>query len=204
MTPEETDWQIDHYDASIAYLDDQLGKLFAELRQAGLYDNTIIVITSDHGEAFGEHQLYGHANSLYREEVQVPLIIRYPEKISSGEQVPGNVSLRDLAATVIDLADLKSLQPFPGQSLFDGSREAVIAELYRNPYQPENHPVAHSDLSSIITKDWQAIFMGDKAALYAPDDIGQQYNLAGQEPDKSLLTNLKKELEQNLLSSRHP
>lgn len=131
LTPGETDWQIDHYDASIAYLDDQLGKLFAGLRQAGLYDNTIIVITSDHGEAFGEHQLYGHANSLYREEIQVPLIIRYPEKISSSEQVAGNVSLRDLAATVIDLADLKSPQPFPGQSFFNGSREAVIAELYQ-------------------------------------------------------------------------
>lgn len=46
--------------------------------------------------------------------------------------------------------------------------------------------------------------MGDSVVLYAPDDIGQQYNLAGQEPDKSLLTNLKKELEQNLLSSRLP
>lgn len=66
------------YDAAIAYLDHQLGVLFRELEGAGLLEDTLIVITSDHGEQFGEHGLLTHGNSLYLPLLHVPLLISYP------------------------------------------------------------------------------------------------------------------------------
>ena len=201
LSPEETQWQMDHYDAAITYMDAELGKLFAGLRQEGLYDNTIIVITSDHGEAFGEHGLYGHANSLYQEEIKVPLFIRYPKSIPAGEQVKDIVSLRDLAATITDLAGLNLPEPFPGVTLFADNQDMAVAELYQNPYQPSSHPVAHSDLSSITTAQWQAIFMANKTELYASGDTRQQNDLAADQSRSQVLSDLKREMEQILLLS---
>ena len=148
LSAEETQWQMDAYDSSIAYLDAQLGALFDALRAAGVYDDTVIVVTSDHGEAFGEHDLYGHANSLYRETLHVPLIIRYPKSIPAGQHVASVVSLRDLAATISDLAGLAPPQAFAGTPLHIAAGGGPApAELMHNPYHPPNHPVARGDLA---------------------------------------------------------
>jgi arylsulfatase A-like enzyme len=204
LPADELSWQMDHYDAAITYLDSELGKLFEALRQAGLYDNTMIVITSDHGEAFGEHGVYGHANSLYRETIQIPLLIRYPEKIPAGERIERIVSLRDLAATVTDLSGLKENAAFPGTPLFANPEEIALAELYQNPYHPPSHPVAHGDLSAINTDQWQAIFMEDQAELYVSEDNLQRNNLASEDSSNTILFDLQQELDQLLLMARKP
>jgi arylsulfatase A-like enzyme len=106
----------DGYDDCIAYLDDQVGNLLAELETKGLLENTIIIVTSDHGELLGEHGAYGHGSHLYEPVVHVPLVVVAPRGIPAGQVVTTPVSLRDLPATVIDLVGL-SKSPFPGQSL---------------------------------------------------------------------------------------
>ena len=68
----------DCYDDCIAFLDDQLGRLLDKLQGQGLLDNTLVIITSDHGESFGVHGLFGHGGSLYLDEVAVPLVILCP------------------------------------------------------------------------------------------------------------------------------
>ena len=62
----------DCYDDCIAFLDDQLGELLDELHRQGLLDNTLVIITSDHGEAFGEHRFFGHGNAVYLDEIGGP------------------------------------------------------------------------------------------------------------------------------------
>ena len=62
------------YDGEIAYLDHHMGELFGKLSQLGIYDNTLIIITSDHGEFFGEHGLWYHSHELYEEVLKIPLI----------------------------------------------------------------------------------------------------------------------------------
>jgi len=69
---------MDSYDGSTRYLDSQLRRLIESLQQAEQLSETIVVVTSDHGEAFGEHDLYGHLTGLYDELVRVPLLIRTP------------------------------------------------------------------------------------------------------------------------------
>jgi arylsulfatase A-like enzyme len=108
---------IDGYDDGIAYLDDQLGRLFAALDSRRLLENTLIVITADHGELHGEHHNFGHGSHLYRQVVDVPLLIAGPRIVPHGKQVAGAVSLRDLPATIVDLLNLTGLSPFAGRSL---------------------------------------------------------------------------------------
>jgi arylsulfatase A-like enzyme len=106
----------DCYDDCVAYLDDQLGRLLEALRVRGVLDNTLVIITSDHGEAFGDHFVYLHGTGLYMDQIAVPLVMLAP-KGPAGITVTTPVSLRDLPATVVDQLDLSAGSPFPGYSL---------------------------------------------------------------------------------------
>ena len=112
------DIQLAHdcYDDCIAFLDEQLGRLLGELRGQGLLDNTVVIITSDHGEGFGDHGIVGHGSSLYLDTIGVPLVILSPGA-PAGRVVDSPVSLRDLPATVVDQLGLSAGSPFPGRSL---------------------------------------------------------------------------------------
>jgi arylsulfatase A-like enzyme len=106
----------DCYDDCIAFLDEQLGRLLDELNRRGLLDNTEVIITADHGEAFGDHGTYGHNGSVNLDETGVPLVILSPAA-PAGRVVESPVSLRDLPATVVDRLGLSAGSPFPGRSL---------------------------------------------------------------------------------------
>jgi arylsulfatase A-like enzyme len=106
----------DCYDDCIAFLDEELGRLLDQLSRHGLLDNTVVIITSDHGEAFGDHGHFGHGPGVYLEEIGVPLVILSPGA-PAGRVVEDPVSLRDLPATVVDLLGLSVSSPFPGGSL---------------------------------------------------------------------------------------
>jgi arylsulfatase A-like enzyme len=90
--------------------------LFEELRSRGFLDNALVVITSDHGEHFGENGVVGHGNSLYRTVLEVPLLISFNGVIPGGTRVQDVVSLRDVAATLLDLSGIQP-EPIAGQSL---------------------------------------------------------------------------------------
>jgi arylsulfatase A-like enzyme len=105
----------DCYDDCIAFLDDQLGRLLDSMQGQGLLDQTLVIITSDHGESFGVHGVFGHGGSLFLDEVAVPLVILCPGERPSVVADP--VSLRDLPATVVDLLGVAVGSPFAGYSL---------------------------------------------------------------------------------------
>jgi arylsulfatase A-like enzyme len=115
----------DLYDAELAYLDQDLGRLFHELERRGDLKNTMVIVTSDHGEHFGERGLWSHGNSLYYALLHVPLIVRFDGQVPAGRRVPDVVSLRDVGATILDLAGLGSRVPFPGVSLAGRWRDGV-------------------------------------------------------------------------------
>jgi len=106
----------DGYDDCIRYLDQQIGSLLDELDRRDVMRNTVVIVTSDHGEEFGEHQVFDHGFSLYLYESHVPLLIISPSA-PAGRTVTTPVSLRDLPATVVDILGLATGSPFPGQSL---------------------------------------------------------------------------------------
>ncbi len=109
---------IDAYDDCLRYVDDQIARLMAELKARGLDRNTWVIITADHGEQFNDHGLTRHGGSLYRCEVDVPLLIVPPAgSPTSAVRVAEPVSPRDLPATVADLVGKATQSPFPGLSL---------------------------------------------------------------------------------------
>jgi arylsulfatase A-like enzyme len=161
LTPEQREAEIDAYDGAIAYLDHHLAALVEALRARGLGDRTLVVITSDHGEAFAEHGNYLHGNSLYREEIEVPLILLGPG-VPAGTRIPTPVSTAAVAATVADLAD-GDRGPFPGPSLAllwraaPPDPPAVLSEVGVQPWQPPSVPVHHGAIRSLVTDRWHYI-----------------------------------------------
>jgi arylsulfatase A-like enzyme len=105
--------QRDLYDAELAYVDDELRRLFTELRRRGGLQHTFIVLTADHGEHFGGHGLREHGNSLYNSALHVPLIVVGPG--IPPHRVEHAVSTRDLPRTILELAGVRN--DFPGVSL---------------------------------------------------------------------------------------
>ncbi len=101
ITGREQKHIVSQYDGGIAYVDFHIGELIKRLKKAGLYEKTVIIITSDHGEAFGERDFIQHENSVYQNEVYVPLLIRYPGTGQS-KVVDEFVSGVDIMPTVLD------------------------------------------------------------------------------------------------------
>lgn len=108
----------DSYDDCIRALDDQLRALYEGLERRGLLEETWVVVTADHGEHFGEHDLFMHGNSLHRPLVHVPLVVIPPRRSATPPgAIDAPVSLADLPATFAGLAGIEGGGPFPGGSL---------------------------------------------------------------------------------------
>lgn len=117
--------EADRYRGAIRYLDEQLDSLLTTLEKRGVLDNTIVVITSDHGEQFGEHEQWNHANSLYRQVVHVPLVILFPARVPAGQRITRQASGRDVAATILNLAQEQGDPTIGGVSLASAWRDST-------------------------------------------------------------------------------
>lgn len=143
----------DLYDGEVAYVDDELRRLFHELRRRGALENTYVVVTADHGEHFGERGLFDHGNSLYAPLLRVPLIVVGPG--IRPRRVETAVSLRDLPRTMADLGDVEttasgvSLLGHLSDSTYESS--PILAQVDREEGREmayadqEFHLVVHSD-----------------------------------------------------------
>src|SRR5262249_57923047 len=105
------------YDGGIAYLDEHLGRLFADLKRRGLYDKMLIVLTGDHGEEFLEHGGWWHGTTLYDEQTHVPLIMKPPKGGAAGRVVDELTTSLDIAPTVITTAKLSVPAAMQGHPL---------------------------------------------------------------------------------------
>ena len=107
------------YESSILYVDSELRRLLDALRARGALDNTLVIVTADHGEQLGDHgaHLLGHERSLYASVLGVPLVVVFPKHVPEGVRRAEVVSIRDIPATVVDALDLPERDLFPGISL---------------------------------------------------------------------------------------
>jgi arylsulfatase A-like enzyme len=92
-----------YYDGQIRYVDDNVGRLLEELKRLGRYDDTLIVLTSDHGDGFYEHGFISHSTTPYEELARVPLIVKLPRRRHAGTEVAQQVRLVDVMPTLLDL-----------------------------------------------------------------------------------------------------
>ena len=115
------------YDAEVAHIDDQLGRLFDWLKAAGKWDDTMVVVCADHGELHGEHDLYGHEFCVYDPLINVPLLVKHPDL--DADRREDQVELLDLYHTVLDVLDVSG-EAADGAVPLDPTR-SLVADDYR-------------------------------------------------------------------------
>jgi arylsulfatase A-like enzyme len=154
------------YEETITGLDADIGALLAALRARGVLDRTLVILTSDHGELFGEHGAHGHGNSVFWQALHVPLVISWPGHVRSGERVTEPVSLRDLAATILSVAFPGAARELPGSSLTTVTdsarpRSLTLSDLSLEEFTRHADAMQHGALQSLAGTDWQYIRAGD-------------------------------------------
>ena len=171
------------YDGALAYVDAEVKRLLDGLKQSGLYDNTLVVVTADHGEALGERSFLGHSSSVHQELVHVPLLVKYPGPTSplAGQPVETITSGVDIMPTVLDVAGIAIPPNLQGQSLrklSSGAPALVLAESF------PNHLIRlkqRSDLGqrAIYQGHWKYIgsTTGQKELYNLSDDPAELQNL---------------------------
>ncbi len=164
LTQGEIDALVDLYDASIRYTDGELSHFFECLKERGLYDDALIIVTADHGEEFYEHGGLQHREAkLYDELVHVPLIVKLPRGENGGQSIDNPVSLLDLAPTVIDLADLAQVPAFKGETLRTvwegtGTERAVISQCFNGPLNKGDLRGDGTRLLACRERNWKLIY----------------------------------------------
>jgi arylsulfatase A-like enzyme len=169
------------YQGEIAFTDAQFGDLLDKLNNLGIKDDTIIAVTGDHGESFGEHGDWTHGLKVYETEIRVPLLMRYPRRLPAGTVVRSPAQLIDVMPTLLDLAGLRAPKPVQGSSLLpvisgqdSGADRAAFTEL------------ADESFVSVLTYgNWKLIrndATGEVQLYHLNDDEAEQHDLAKDEP----------------------
>ena len=193
--------EVAAYDGGIRYVDDQIQNLMNALKKRGMLDNTVVMITSDHGEAFGEHNLILHKNALYREVIHVPLVVWNPKAVPAGRHVSHPVSLVDIPRTLIMLADPGYHGSFPGRSLQElwtdsGSANRwpdPLSELAQIRFMP-SFPNYYGPLRSVIGPEYQYISQTGGDLLYNwKTDPQELHDLSHSEP--SICASMRAEID---------
>ncbi len=163
LSPEEIDYVIALYDAGINYVDDEIGELVKKLKKLNIFNNSVIIITADHGERLGERGRVGHGREASRIVTHVPLIMRIPG-IGQGKVIEEIAESIDITPTILDILDIslpegmqgKSILPLIKGSWSEGNFIAYTGEAWKK-----------ATLSTAIrTKEWTYIMNQD-----GPDEL---------------------------------
>jgi len=193
------------YDKCLAYLDNSVGELLDSLSRLPGWENTIVIITADHGEGFGEHGTFFHDDNLYREVLHVPLIILGP-RIPAGLRIAHVVGIQELFETALQLTGMDdppfhraSLQRFwtPGYEPGDFD-ESVVSEL--SPAMTSSPPI------SLTTSEWQYLHdaQGHEELYHWVSDPAERVNLANSPEYQQLLNDLRNQLRAAVNTSLRP
>jgi arylsulfatase A-like enzyme len=197
---------IDGYDNSLAYLDAQIGRLVHFLESSPAGKNTVILITADHGEAFGEHGAYQHGNDLHREEIHVPLIA-YGAGVPTGKRIAQPVPVRQLFATAIDLA-LGNAVPLHAYSLARFWQTDTPQEIASPVVSELSASLSEADAAgiSLTTAQWHYILTtkGDQYLYDWAADPAEANNLSASPQGKPVVAQLNAKLREIESNSSEP
>jgi arylsulfatase A-like enzyme len=184
VTKKERNHLVSQYDGGIAYLDSEIGNLFTKLKELNLFENTLLIITSDHGESFGRRNFVGHIVSAYQDQIHVPLIIKHPNT-NDRALVQNFVSLVDLVPTVLAVLGYPIPDNLDGKSLLTRPSEnsrPIIAESYPGSFLWNLHPRFHRQERAIFQGPYKLIVStAGKRELYdLSDDPNEKMDLFGE------------------------
>jgi arylsulfatase A-like enzyme len=188
------------YDQDVVYFDDHLSALLEDLHNRGLYEDSVVILTADHGEEFQEHGGWWHGTTLYEEQVYVPLIVKRAQEPKPGTTDAGFARTLDIAPTLMAAAGVPIASDFRGVDLFGRMRGTASSTLFAE------EDLEGNVLTSLRHGDWKIITANqdnprglEPLELYnLAEDPGEKRNLAGDKPEEvaRLLHLLEKERRQ--------
>jgi arylsulfatase A-like enzyme len=190
------------YDSDVSYLDDGIGRLFAFLKKTGTLENTILVVTSDHGENFGDHRLIEHQFCLYNSLLHIPLIIVYPGTIRPGSTSSSLVSTLFLFQTLIDWTGSHGkpgIQPIEKRTLANPDPDQMVfaehenfIRMIKNVLQAEAPP---GFSFQPFDRSWTCVYDsefkliassgGSNELYHLSEDWGEEHDLIGRQGEKA-------------------
>ena len=184
MDRRDLEWIESLYDGEIAFTDHYLGLFLDDLERRGLYDDTLIIFTADHGDEFFDHGNKGHRANLYNETLRVPLVIKFPGGRWSGTRSAEPVGLVDLFPTILDVTAVESPVRSNGRSL--ASRPSRSAGQDSRPLFADLHGVR----KAVILDGWKLIVSPEETEpspeLYdLREDPEEKRDLYDREPQRA-------------------
>lgn len=176
LSPEELQHLRDVYDEEIAYTDHHVGRVLTALRESGFFERGLLIVQADHGEEFMERGNLAHQNTLYNELVHVPLIVAGRTGLPPGATVERNVSLLNVARTVLDFCGV-STPAYPGPNLLSGTGGPNRLPLFIEGTQHRSHG-----------EHLYAAIAGERKAIWLPlDHRWEYYDMAADPAERTNL-----------------
>jgi arylsulfatase A-like enzyme len=198
LSADEQEFVRAAYDEEIAFVDLQLGRLFAALQASGMLDRALVLFTADHGEELWDHNGFEHGHTLYEELLHVPLVVWGPGVRAGRIDTP--VSLIDLAPTILTAVGAPPLSESPGVSLWplltDGAAPSARVLLAERPrYGPDRSAVIRWPYKAVVDLEGGPPLLFDLA-----DDPGEQVNLSAKYP--AITASLRAAISQQVAARR--
>jgi len=151
------------YSTEVEYVDKKIGEIINLLKRKNLYDNSIIIITADHGEEFWDHGNFMHGHSLYDEILRIPFIIKFPNGYMKNYRTSIKVNLLDIAPTILSYLNISAAYKYQGINLLDAIRNP---HKYTDRIIFAENTLYYHELKAVIYKDYKLILSDEKAELY--------------------------------------
>jgi len=179
---------IAHYDSALRYVDARIAEVAEWLRECGEWDRTLLVVTSDHGQSFGEHGLFGNQVGLYDDLLRVPLLLRCPGQIAQGFVVEEIAQTVDLAPTILSAIGLAAPASMQGRALFAQGRATsgpsfAVAERFRPDLASVRRRFPQADLAHWDVR-MKAIRTRKEKLLWRADEDNDLFDLES-DPDET-------------------
>jgi len=178
-TVREREWIRELYEAEVRYVDDNLGRLLESLKRSGLYEDSLIILTSDHGEEFWDHGGFEHGHALYNEVIHVPLIIKLPGENQAGEESM-RVSTQSLMRTILDASGVE----YERDRLIAGS---LYPLMQGNSTKVNEEPLVSTGL--LYYEDKESLISGDTKYIHSLITNEEElYDLANDPDEQNALS----------------
>ena len=174
------------YDGEIAFVDMQVARLVAWLRETGQYDDAVVAVMGDHGEGLGDHRENRHGYMVYGTTLRVPWIMKLPRQAAAGTRVGAVVSLASAAPTLLDAAGLVGGARLPSPSLAPAWTGGAVPDqaCYAETDSPwDEH--RWCPLRAITTRDWKYIKTTRPELYHLAEDPGEAVNLHDDQPEQA-------------------
>ncbi len=176
VSTRDIDWLKALYWGEVTFQDEHMGDFLAEVEKLGLLDNTLIVITNDHGEELYEHGRLGHGHSLYEPMIRAPLLMHFPGMFPAGKRVPEVVENVDIVPTILDALGVAPIKDAEGLSLVS----LVAGKPHQRPYYAITEFLDGS--RSLRVGDYK-LMIGNLSGLYnVVEDSNEDHNIRSETP----------------------